>query len=419
MADIRPFRALRPKPELAEQIAALPYDVMDTAEARAVIARTPLSFLRVTKSEALLPEGVDQYAKEVYLKAKENLNELQSKGQLVPDSEPYFYIYRQKMGSHEQIGIVATSSVEEYRTGKIKKHELTRPDKEDDRVNHIKYLAAQTGAVFLSYKKSLAIDKLVSEIMKKTMPDYDFTADDGIEHTLYVVKDAKDIQSIKDEFAKLDYMYIADGHHRSAAAMRTADLAIKNNPSHTGEEEYNFFLTVIFPDDMMQILDYNRAVKDLHGHSEEDFLGKIQEKFKVESLSELTKPFQLHEFTMYLGGKWYKLVAKEGTYDKNSPTGSLDVSILQDNLLQPLLGIEEPRTDKRIQFIGGIRGLKELQKLVDTGKAAVAFALYPTSMKELMAIADAGEIMPPKSTWFEPKLRDAMAVHMIEEEYLK
>lgn len=419
MADIRPFKALRPKAELANKIASLPYDVMDTKEARVEISKNPLSFLRVTKSEALLSDDIDHYSLPVYQKASEVLQEYIDKGQLAMDSQPYFYIYRQKMGGHEQIGIVAASSVEEYRTGKIKKHELTRPDKEDDRVNHIRHLAAQTGAVFLTYKKSLSIDKLVAAVMKKTKPEYDFASEDGIEHTFYLVSDASDIKSIQAEFAKLDYLYIADGHHRSAAAMRAADIAKDDNPGHTGNEEYNFFLTVIFPDDMMQILDYNRAVQDLNGYSEEDFLCKVAEKFTVQKLTSLAKPNCLHEFTMYLAGNWYKLVAQAGTYEEKSPTGSLDVSILQNNILQPLLAINDPRKDTRIQFIGGIRGLQELQRLVDEKKAAVAFALYPTSMSELMAIADAGEIMPPKSTWFEPKLRDAMAIHLIEKEFLK
>lgn len=419
MADIRPFRALRPVEELADKIAALPYDVMDTKEARTVLAENPLSFLRVTKSESELPDEVDHYAPEVYEKAKENLLWYQQKGYMKVDEQPCFYIYRQKMGRHEQVGLVAASSVEEYRTGKIKKHELTRIDKENDRVNHIKYLAAQTGAVFLSYKKVPAIDGIIAGIMDKKRPAYDFTADDGIEHALYVVDDIKDIKSIKDEFSKIDYTYIADGHHRSAAAMRTADMARENNPYHTGEEEYNYFLTVIFPDDMMQILDYNRAVKDMNGLTDEEFLQKVGEKFLVQKSAALKKPEKTHEFSMYLSGIWYSLTAKKGSFDAGSPTGSLDVSILQDNLLQPVLRIGDPRTDERIQFIGGIRGMKELERLVDEGSAKVAFALYPTSMKELMAIADAGEIMPPKSTWFEPKLRDAMAVHLIEEEFLK
>ena len=419
MAKIRPFKALRPIPELAEKIAALPYDVMDTNEARAEVVKNPLSFLRVTKSETLLDGDVDSYSEVVYQKAKENLQAYIDKGQLIMDNQPCFYIYRQKMGTHEQVGLVAASSVEEYRTGKIKKHELTRTDKEDDRVNHVKCTAAQTGAVFLSYKNSTSIDEHIAKIMSNSKPVYDFTADDGIAHTFYVVDDANDIMCIQEAFAKLDCMYIADGHHRSAAAMRTADFARDSNPNHTGEEEYNYFLTVIFPDNVMQILDYNRAVHDLCGYSEELFLKKVEEKFTVQKLDVLAKPLKLHEFTMYLGKSWYKLTAKEGTYDENSMIGSLDVSILQDNLLQPVLAIGDPRKDKRIQFIGGIRGLEELQKLVDSKKAAVAFALYPTSMKELMGIADAGEIMPPKSTWFEPKLRDAMAIHIIEEEFLK
>ncbi len=419
MADIRPFKALRPRSDLAKKIASLPYDVMDTQEAREQIRKNPLSFLSVTKSEAQLADEIDVHSQIIYDKAKENLLKYQEDRSLVVDSKPCFYIYRQKMNAHEQIGIVGASSVEEYRKNIIKKHELTRPDKEDDRVNHIKTLAAQTGAVFLAYKKSLQVEKIVQSIMQKNSPVYDFTSDDGIEHTLYVVDKDDDIIAIKDAFLKIDYLYIADGHHRSAAAMRVADLCQKNNKNHTGEEDYNYFLTVIFPDDMMQILDYNRAVKDLNGLSEQEFLQKVQQCFIVQKLEKMQKPTARHEFRMYLAGQWYCLKAKSGSFDETHPTASLDVSILQDNLLKPILGIIDPRVDQRIMFIGGIRGLDELVKLVDDKKAQVAFAMYPTSMQELMDIADNNQIMPPKSTWFEPKLRDAMAIHLIEEEFCK
>ncbi len=419
LSDIRPFRALRPQAELAENIAALPYDVMDTEEARAILANNPLSFLRVTKSEADLPQGIDAHSEAVYQRARENIGGYQLNGQMSVDENPYFYVYKQNMGVHEQIGLVAAASVEEYRQGKIKKHELTRPDKEDDRVRHIKYTAAQTGAVFLTYKAVPAIDRIIADIVARTRPVYAFKADDGISHTLYVVDSAEDIAVIRAVFAAVDALYIADGHHRSAAALRVADLCRANNPAHTGEEEYNYFLSVIFPDNMMQILDYNRVVKDLAGLSAEEFLKKTGERFLVEKLPAQGKPPALHDFAMYLAGDWYKLSAKTDSFDGKDPVGALDVSILQNNLLCPVLGIKDPRTDQRIGFVGGIRGLGELKKLVDSGAFAVAFALYPTSMRELMAIADSGEIMPPKSTWFEPKLRDAMAVHLIEEEYCK
>ncbi len=419
MSYIKPFTALRPQAVLAERIAALPYDVMDTGEARAILEKNPLSFLSVTKAEATMAPGVDGHSAEVYQKARENLDAYCAQGQMAEDAEPCFYIYKQKMGSHEQIGLVAAASVEEYRSGKIKKHELTRPDKEDDRVNHIKYTAAQTGAVFLTYKADPAVNALIACIMAKTPPVYDFVADDGIAHTLYVVGAAADIAALEAAFAGIGALYIADGHHRSAAALRVADICRQNNPNHTGEEEYNYFLTVIFPDDMMQILDYNRAVKDLNGLKPEDFITKIKEKFTVEKLDGPAKPAALHVFSMYLGGAWYTLTARPGSVPADDPVAALDVSVLQNNLLAPLLAIKDPRTDQRIHFVGGIRGLGELEKLVDSGAFAVAFALYPTSMKELMAIADMGEIMPPKSTWFEPKLRDAMAVHLIEKEYCK
>ena len=418
MADVRPFRALRPACGQEQAIAALPYDVMDKEEARAEITRRPLSFLRITRSEAELADNIDPHDSSVYQAARATLCRYIEDGLLLQDPEPYFYIYRQKMDTHEQIGLVAVSSVEEYRAGKIKKHELTRPDKEDDRVRHIRQTAAQTGPVFLSYKQSPQINRLITGIMTKTQPSCDFIAADGIAHTLYVVRETADIAALSAAFAQVDCLYIADGHHRSAAALRTADLARSNNPAHSGEESYNYFLTVIFPDNMLKILDYNRAVSDLNGLSAQAFLAKISESFVVEKLPDISKPMKRHEFSLYLADGWYRLTAKQGSFQEDNPTGRLDVNILQNNLLYPVLGIKEPRTDTRIQFIGGIRGLEELARLVDSGKAAAAFALYPTSMEELMTIADAGEIMPPKSTWFEPKLRDAMTVHLIEDKFL-
>lgn len=413
MATVKPFQGLRPTPELAEKIAALPYDVMDSEEARAITTENPYSFLRVTKSEVDLPPGIDTHSPEVYKKARQNLDYYIALGYLHQDAKPCFYIYKQKMGSHVQVGLVAAASVDEYEKNIIKKHELTRPDKEQDRVDHILATAAQTGAVFLTCRADQTVAGLLAKGSQKA-PAYDFTSPDGIGHTLYVVDDAADIAAMEQAFARLPELYIADGHHRSAAAARVREIRRRNNQGHTGQEEYNRFLTVIFPDDMVQILDYNRVIQDLNGLTQQDFLAAIGKKFLVEDCpKDARKPAQVHTFGMYLAGKWYKLAAKPETYAGSDPVANLDVSILQDNLLDPVLGILDQRTDKRINFVGGIRGMEELERLVDSGKYAVAFALYPTSVQELMAIADSGQIMPPKSTWFEPKLRDAMVVHLI------
>lgn len=412
MAIIKPFKGLRPAPELAEKVVSLPYDVMDSEEARKITDKNQDSFLRVTKAEVDLDPSVDGHAKEVYQKAAENLAQFIKQQRLIQDEENSFYIYRQKMGEHVQIGLVAAASVDEYKEGTIKKHELTRPDKEQDRVDHIMATKAQTGAVFLTYKARPEVNALIAEAMKAE-PVYDFTTEDGIAHTLYVVNDKAQVAAIETAFSKIDVMYIADGHHRSAAAMRVCDALRKENPGFTGEEEFNRFLAVIFPHDMMYIMDYNRVVQDLQGLTPEEFLAKVAEKFTVTKAPQGKKrPTETHTFGMYLKGSWYELSVKPGTF-ADDPVGKLDVSILQSNLLSPLLGIKDPRTDKRIHFVGGIRGMQELERLVDSGKFAVAFAMYATSIKELMAIADAGEIMPPKSTWFEPKLRDAMVVHLL------
>jgi uncharacterized protein (DUF1015 family) len=412
MAIIKPFKGLRPAPELAEKVVSLPYDVMDSEEARQITDKNRDSFLRVTKAEVDLDPSVDGHAPEVYQKAAENLAEFIKQQRLMQDKENSFYIYRQKMGEHVQIGLVAAASVDEYKEGTIKKHELTRPDKEQDRVDHIMATKAQTGAVFLTYKARPEVNALIAECMK-AQPVYDFTTEDGIAHTLYVVNDKAQVAAIEVAFTKIDVMYIADGHHRSAAAMRVCDALRKENPNFTGEEEFNRFLAVIFPHDMMYIMDYNRVVQDLQGLTPEELLAKVAEKFTVtKAVQGKKRPTKTHTFGMYLKGTWYELSAKPGTF-ADDPVGKLDVSILQSNLLSPLLGIKDPRTDKRIHFVGGIRGMQELERLVDSGKYAVAFAMYATSITELMAIADAGEIMPPKSTWFEPKLRDAMAVHLL------
>lgn len=413
MAIVKPFCGLRPAKQWAKQVVSLPYDVMDSEEARQITEKNAYSFLRVTKSEVDLAPGVDVHSQQVYDKAVENLQKFIADKLVIQDAAPCFYIYRQQMGEHVQIGLVAAASVEEYQTNRIKKHELTRPDKELDRVNHIQATKAQTGAVFLTYKADETINSLISAELTK-QPEYDFTTEDGIRHTLFVVADADTIAAIEAAFDNIAVMYIADGHHRSAAAARVAAACRQENASHTGEEEYNRFLAVIFPHDMMYIMDYNRVVQDLNGLTAETFLKKVEEKFTVEAFpGGACKPERLHTFGMYLQGCWYQLTARPGTFDDANPVGKLDVSIMQDNLLQPLLGIENPRTDKRINFVGGIRGMQELERLVDSGKYAVAFSMFATSIEELMAIADAGQIMPPKSTWFEPKLRDAMVVHVM------
>ena len=415
MANIRPFKGLRALPELVKQISALPYDVMDTEEARVILEENPLSFLSVTKSAATFPVGIDEHDPKVYARAKENLDKYIELGQMKQDSKPCYYIYRQQMGAYIQIGLVAAASIQEYRDNTIKKHELTRTDKEQDRVNHIMATKAQTGCVFLAYKSRGEVDALLIKYMSNHNPVYDFVADDSIKHTLYVVDEPLKIAEITKLFGQVPCLYIADGHHRSAAALRVADVLAKR-PGQSGQEEYNSFLAVIFPDNMLHILDYNRMVKDLNGLTSSELMEKIAEKFIINETIQDPKPKKIHTFGMYLEGRWFTLEAKKGTFMADNPIAALDVSILQENLLQPILGINDPRTDNRIAFVGGIRGLQELEKKVNNGEYMVAFAMYPTSMEELMTVADQGLIMPPKSTWFEPKLRDAMVVHLIGDE---
>ncbi len=412
MATVKPFRGLRPDPALAARIAALPYDVMDSAEARQITAGNPHSILRVTKSEVDLPDDVDHYSPAVYAQARATLDSFVAQGWLRQDPAPCFYIYKQQMGGHTQIGLVAAAAIDEYEQGIIKKHEHTRPDKELDRVNHIDATGAQTGPVFLTYRADRDIDALIARCREKP-PLCDFTADDGIGHTLWLVDDPAAIAALESAFRRVPVLYIADGHHRSAAAARVREKRRAANPGHTGDEDYNRFLVVIFPHDQVQIMDYNRVVADLAGRSPADLLAALGDQFIVEEAAGPFKPAVARTFGMYLAGRWYKLTARPGTVDTADPVAGLDVSILQNNLLAPLLGIGDPRTDKRIGFVGGIRGMAELARLVDSGRYAVAFSLYPTSIAELMAIADRGAIMPPKSTWFEPKLRDAMVIHLI------
>ncbi len=413
MAKIEPFRALRPRPEVAAEVASPPYDVLNSAEAREMAAGNPISFLHVNKPEIDLPEGIDPYDEAVYAKGAENLRRLVDDGILIREEQPAFYLYRQVMGDHSQIGLVVGASVDEYEAGLIKKHEFTRRKKEDDRTRHVDALDANTGPVFLTYRARPEIDRLV-ERLTAGEPEYDFTAPDGIAHTLWVVSDPEDVGALREAFAAVPELYVADGHHRSAAGTRIRALRRDANPGHTGEEPYNYFLSVIFPDDQMLIMDYNRVVRDLAGLDRDAFLRAVGEKFEVES-GTMERPARPKTWAMYLDGRWYRLTAKDGSYPADDPVRRLDVAILQENLLAPILGIGDPRADERIDFVGGIRGLEELVRLVDGGDFAVAFALHPTSIDDLFAVADAGEVMPPKSTWFEPKLRSGLIVRPLSE----
>lgn len=404
MATLKPFAALRPKPELAAQICELPYDVMNSGEAREIAAGNPYSFLHVSKPEIDLEPGVDVYSEAVYAKGAENFRLLQEQGALVQDSQLGYYLYRQIMADHAQVGLVAAASCAEYDAEIIKKHELTRPAKEDDRVRHIDALDSQTGPVFLTYRADAKVDAFVDRVIA-TEPDIDFTAEDGVQHTAWNVFDAEDIAFLQAKFEAIDFLYIADGHHRSAAASRV-------NASRTGAGQSGFFLTVTFPHNQMKILAYNRAVKDLNGLDAESFLEQLGTIFEITEGGAGgcgTK----NELGLYLNGTWRRLVFKTEFAKADTLMDELDVALLQNHVLSPMLAIDDPRTSDRIDFIGGIRGTAELERLVDGGDYACAFSMYPTSIEDLMAIADAGGIMPPKSTWFEPKLRDAMFCHMI------
>ncbi len=404
MATLKPFAALRPKPELASQICELPYDVMSSGEAREMAAGNPLSFLHVSKPEIDLPAGTDLYSPEVYAKGKENFGKLMAQGALKQDAKPNFYLYRQIMGQHAQVGLVAAASCEEYLANTIKKHEFTRPDKEDDRVRHIETLNSQTGPVFLTYKAVAAFDAFVAKKISEA-PAVDFTAKDGVRHTSWTISSADEIKFIESQFAQIPFLYIADGHHRSAAAGRV--FKSRNGAGHSGQ-----FLAVIFPHNQMQILPYNRVLKDLNGLSAEQLLAKLAAVFDIKP-GGAPKPTGKHELGFYFQGQWSTLTFKPQFTSSSDPIERLDVTILQKQILAPVFGIDDPRTSKRINFVGGIRGTAELEKLVNSGEYACEFSLFPTSIEDLMSIADAGGIMPPKSTWFEPKLRDAMFCHMI------
>jgi uncharacterized protein (DUF1015 family) len=412
MATVRPFRGYRPLPEFAARVAARPYDVLNSDEARAEAAGNPHSFLHVGKPEIDLPREMDLYDERVYLKAKENLDRFIDSGVLRQDPAPAFYLYAQTMDDHTQYGIVGCASVQEYLNDTIKKHELTRRDKEDDRTKHVRVTNAHSGPIFLTYRADPDLDAVTRQVASGP-PAYDFVAPDGIRHRLWTVSEPERIERISRAFAHVPALYVADGHHRSAAAARVGKEIAETNPRHTGNEEYNFFLSVLFPHNQLRIMDYNRVVKDLCGRTPERFLEETGKIFSVREAPDRGKPSRKGEFRMYLKGTWYVVEADPALIADPDPVERLDVSILQKRLLGPVLGIEDPRTSKRIDFVGGIRGLKELERRVDAGEMAVAFALYPTSIDELLAIADAGRTMPPKSTWFEPKLRDGVVVHMV------
>ncbi len=413
MATIKPFRGLRPPKEIVAELACLPYDVMNSEEAAQMAEGKEKSLLRITKAEIECPGVDDIHSETVYNKAVENFLKFQEKGWLKQDEEARYYIYAQTMNGRTQYGIVGAASCADYQNGIIKKHELTRPEKEEDRMVLTRYLNANIEPVFFAYRAVPEIDAIVEDIVKSTKADYDFTAEDGFGHHFWVITDSATNAKLEQLFAeKVPFTYVADGHHRTAAAARIGLEKTAQNPNHTGNELYNFFMAVHFPDNQLQILDYNRLVTDLNGLSDVDFLAALSKGFEVQNMGKaIYHPQQLHEFSLYLSGNWYKLNARPGTYNDNDPIGVLDVTILSEQVLSPILDIKDLRTSKRIDFVGGIRGLSELQKRVDSGEMKAAFALYPVSMKQLIDIADSGNIMPPKTTWFEPKLRSGLVIY--------
>lgn len=413
MVKVKPFKGIRPPREYAQEVASRPYDVLNSAEAKAEAGEK--SLLHIIKPEIDFDPICDEHSKEAYDKAVENFKLWKEREWLVQDPQEKYYVYAQTMDGRTQYGLVVAAHWEDYVNGNIKKHELTRPDKEEDRMIHVRNQNANIEPVFFSYPADVEIDAVVSAIVKND-PEYDFVAEDGFGHTLWVIDDEATIAKITERFEAMPAMYIADGHHRSAAAALVGQEKMKKNPNHTGEEEYNYFLTVVFPDNQLKIIDYNRVVKDLNGLTAAQLIEKLNKDFVVkEAGKEIYTPDSLHNFAMYLEGKWYSLTAKEGTYDDNDPIGVLDVTILSNLVLDQILGIKDLRTDKRIDFVGGIRGLGELERRVDSGEMAVAFALFPVSMKQLIDIADTGNIMPPKTTWFEPKLRSGLVIHSLED----
>ena len=411
MSDIRPFCAVRPNETFASKIAALPYDVYTRKEAKKEVEKNPLSFLKIDRPETMFPDEMDMYAPKVHQKARKVLEEMIEKGEFIQDETPCYYLYELTRNGHRQTGIVACASIDDYFNGTIKKHENTREEKEQDRIRHVDTLDTQTGPIFLAYRLDAVLKEIIEETKRKT-PVYDFISEDKITHRVWVIDESEMMERIQQCFVKINKIYIADGHHRAASAIKVGCKRRKEHPGYTGEEEFNYFLCTLFAEEELEILDYNRVVKDLNGLSEIEFLEKIKESFEVEEAEESPyAPKQKKEFGMYLGKKWYKLqIKKEQVSD--DVVESLDVSILQNKLLKPILGIKEPGKDNRIIFVGGIRGLKELEHCVENG-FQVAFSMYPTSMQELFSVADAGRLMPPKSTWFEPKLRSGLFLHKI------
>ena len=414
MAKVKPFRGVRPPKEYVEKVASKPYDVLSSEEARAEAGDNEMCLYHIIKPEIDFEPGTGEHEPKVYDKAVENFKKFQDKGWLVQDDQDCYYIYAQTMDGRTQYGFVVGASVEDYLTGRIKKHELTRREKEADRMHHIEINNANIEPVFLAFPDNSTLEDIIDRTAQTT-PEYDFVSEDGIGHTLWVIKDKETIDTITREFGEIPYLYIADGHHRTAAAAHVGEEKAKADPNHNGTEEYNYLLAVCFPQSHLKVMDYNRVVVDLNGYTEEDFLKKLEDKFIVEDMgTEIYKPAKLHNFSLYLGGKWYSLTAKEGTYDDNDPIGVLDVTISSDYILRDILGITDLRTDHRIDFVGGIRGLGELKRRVDSGEMKMALALYPVTMKQIIDIADSGKIMPPKATWFEPKLRSGLIIHKLD-----
>lgn len=414
MAKVKPFRGLRPPKQFVEQVASKPYDVLSSEEARAEAEGNEKSLYHIIKPEIDFEPGTGEHEQKVYDKAVENFQKFQREGWLVQDEKEQYYLYAQTMDGRTQYGLVVGASVDDYLTGKIKKHELTRKEKEVDRMHHIEINNANIEPVFLSFPTNEVLERVIAQTAK-TQPEYDFVSEDGIGHTLWCISDDAVINEITEAFAKIPYLYIADGHHRTAAAAHVGEEKAKADPNHTGKEEYNYLLAVCFPELHLKVMDYNRVVKDLNGLTDEEFLQKVGEKFVVEDKgTEIYRPAALHNFSLYLGGKWYSLTAKEGTYDDNDPIGVLDVKISSDYILRDILNIVDLRTDKRIDFVGGIRGLGELKDRVDSGEMKMALALYPVTMRQIIDIADSGNIMPPKATWFEPKLRSGLIIHKLD-----
>lgn len=414
MAKIKPFRGIRPPRQLVTEVASRPYDVLNSEEARAEAEGNPKSLYHIIKPEIDFEPNTDEHDPKVYDKAVENFNKFQQQGWLVQDEDEKYYIYAQTMDGRTQYGFVIAANVDDYMTGKIKKHELTRRDKEEDRMKHVRINNANIEPVFFAFPDNEKLQNIITKVTAGE-PEYDFVAPDGFGHHFWVISDDETIQAITEEFAKMPSLYIADGHHRTAAAALVGNEKAKNNPNHRGDEEYNFFLAVAFPASHLKIIDYNRVVKDLNGLSDEEFINRLKENFDVVDMgTEIYHPAHLHNFALYLSGHWYSLTPHAGTYDDNDPIGCLDVTVSSDLILRDILGITDLRSDKRIDFVGGIRGLGELKQRVDSGEMKVALALYPVSMKQLIYIADTGNIMPPKTTWFEPKLRSGLVIHKLD-----